>query len=390
MISSSTSRRLLSLFSITLLAHLPSVVAHASIWHPSMYGFNVTAQTFPYDNRPVTPLVDLTFDKWWFHGHLDYPPNPGDFFELPAGRVATAEVACHKGATTWFASSEGPDIQQGDSPCPNSPMSAYHTNGLDDLKGCAMAIAYKDDVKQVQPEDFTVFSVNHQCVWNRFTNFSVPARMPACPEGGCTCAWFWIHSPKSGSEQNYMNGFKCNVTGSTSDVPLARPQVPRRCGADPDNNVAQATPGNCTYGAKQPFYWFQAERNNMNEDTYAPPFYNDLYNFKDGAQDDIFVDSYASIPPPSPEQTIIPTPVVQPMSTAGPQVTAPSPTTSSLPAPTSSSTIPPLGQNPRICRASYGNKLTIQRRSSLPLPGFIHRRMKRHSGVFSLWNPLPI
>ena len=45
-----------------------------------MYGFNVTDKTFPYDNRPVAPLTNYTFDQWWFHGHLDYPPNPGDLF----------------------------------------------------------------------------------------------------------------------------------------------------------------------------------------------------------------------------------------------------------------------------------------------------------------------
>ena len=54
----------------------------------------------------------------------------------------------------------------------------------------------------------------------------------------------------------------------------------------------------------------------MFEGTYAPPFYTDLYNFKDGAQNDIFVDSYASIPPPSPDQTAVPTPVQQPSATA--------------------------------------------------------------------------
>ena len=167
--------------------------------------------------------------------------------------------------------------------------------------------------------------------------------MPPCPPGGCHCAWFWIHNPNSGSEQSeffdrfcdlpslirrrvdYMTGFKCNVTGSTSNVPLAKAQLPRRCGADPANGVTSATPGNCTYGAKSPFYWFQAERNNvsgppthhetqfgsnhcdqMNEGTYSPPFYTDLYNFLDGAQNDIFENSYDSIPVPSPNQTAIP------------------------------------------------------------------------------------
>ena len=51
----------------------------------------------------------------------------------------------------------------------------------------------------------------------------------------------------------------------------------------------------------------------MFEDTYAPPVYLDLYNFKDGAQDDIFLDSYAYIPTPSPSQDEVPTPINQPV-----------------------------------------------------------------------------
>ncbi|OBZ72040.1 Tubulin beta-2 chain [Grifola frondosa] len=296
-------------FLIVAAGLLPLAAGHASIWHPSMYGFNVTDKTFPYDNRPVSPLMNMTFEQWWFHGHLGYPPNDGDIFELQAGQPATFEIGCNKGATSFFASSEGGDIRNGDDVCPGSPPSEYHTTGFSDLKGCSLAIAYKSNASQVQPEDFTVFSVNQTCVWTRFTDFQVPERMPPCPEGGCTCAWFWIHSPDSGGEQNYMNGFKCNITGSTSNVALAQPQVPRRCGADPDFGKPEASPGNCTYGAKQPFYWFQQEQNNMFEGTYAPPFYLDLYNFKDGSQDDIFEDSYPNgLPTPSPNSTFVPVP----------------------------------------------------------------------------------
>ncbi|EMD31282.1 hypothetical protein CERSUDRAFT_145210 [Gelatoporia subvermispora B] len=298
---------MLAIYLASLAASLPLAAGHAAIFHPSMWGFNVTQQTFPYDNRPVAPLMNMTFDQWWFHGHLDYPPHPTDFFELPAGQPATAEVACTKSATTWFNSSGGGDIQSGNDPCPGSPPSEYHTTGISDVKGCALAIAYKSNVTDVQPEDFSVFSVNQTCVWNRFTDFQVPERMPACPPGGCICAFFWIHSPDSGSEQNYMNGFQCNVTGATSNVALAQSQVPRRCGADPANGKPNASPGNCTYGAKQPLYWFQAEQNNMFEGQYAPPFYNDLYNFVDGPQNDIFADSYPNgIPPPSPNSTVVP------------------------------------------------------------------------------------
>ncbi|KAF5341365.1 hypothetical protein D9758_012288 [Tetrapyrgos nigripes] len=297
------------LISAVILAAAGLAAGHASIWHPSMYGFNVTDQTFPYDNRPVAPLVDMTFDQWWFHGHLDHPPNPGDIFDLPAGQTVTTEIACNKGATTHFNSSEGGDIRDPNNPndvCPGAPIAEYHTSGFDDLTGCALAIAYKNDARDVKPEDFTVFSVNQTCVWTRFTDFEVPERMPPCPEGGCTCAWFWIHSPDSGGEQNYMNGFKCNITGSTSNVALAKPEVPRRCGSDPSFNGSfnrvklNTAPANCTYGAKQPFYWFQKEGNNMFEDTYGPPIYTDLYNFLDGAQDDIFEDSYEELPDPSP------------------------------------------------------------------------------------------
>lgn len=162
-----------------------------------MWGFNVTDQDFSYDNRPVAPLMNFTFEQWWFHGHLDYPPNDGDIFELPAGQNATAQLACNKGATDFFASSDGGDIRDPNdeqNPCPGSPISEFHTQGIDDVKGCALAIAYTDNVTSIQPEDFTVFSINQTCVWSRNTTFEVPERMPPCPAGGCTCAWFWIHS----------------------------------------------------------------------------------------------------------------------------------------------------------------------------------------------------
>jgi hypothetical protein len=295
------------LATVFVLPLFSSVLGHIALFHPSMYGFNVTDKTFDYDNRPVVPIKNMNFQKWWFHNHLDYPPNDGDIFELPAGKPATAELACTRGATSYHEGVDGGDIRDPNNPnnpCPGAPVAEYHTTGLDDVKGCALAISYKNDARQVQPEDFVVFSVNQTCVWNRFTDFSVPERMPPCPEGGCTCAWFWIHSKNSGGEENYMNGFKCNITGSTSDVPLAEPKVPRRCGKDPENQKFADAPGNCTYGAKAPFYWFNTERNNMFEGFYSPPFYNDLYNFKDGAQDDIFIDSYDSLPDPSPNAAL--------------------------------------------------------------------------------------
>ncbi|KAF8150927.1 hypothetical protein B0H34DRAFT_801831 [Crassisporium funariophilum] len=279
---------LLALLSISLPV---KVFAHIALWHPSMYGFNVTQDTFPYDNRPVAPLINLSFSKWWFHGHLEHPPHPEDRLQLPAGGSISVELACDKGVTKYFASNAGGDVRstsQPNYPCPGSPTIQFHTLDENDARGCSLAIAQKSNVNEVQPEDFVVFSVNHKCVWTKDTQFDIPADMPACPPGGCTCAWFWIHGSDAGQQEMYMNGFQCDVTGSKIDAPaLAKPQVARRCGADPANGIS-GDPGNCTIGAKQPLYWYQAERNNMFEGTFSPPLYNDLYNFKNGAQNDIF------------------------------------------------------------------------------------------------------
>ena len=42
------------------------LTAFQAIYDPSMFGFNVTQQDFPYDNRPMAPLQQYTFEQWWF------------------------------------------------------------------------------------------------------------------------------------------------------------------------------------------------------------------------------------------------------------------------------------------------------------------------------------
>lgn len=42
----------------------------------------------------------------------------------------------------------------------------------------------------------------------------------------------------------------------------------------------------------------------MFEGDYSPPTYGDRYNFLDGAQDDIFEDSYDNLPDPSPTSAL--------------------------------------------------------------------------------------
>ncbi|KAH9945439.1 uncharacterized protein BXZ73DRAFT_96427 [Epithele typhae] len=266
----------------------PVANAHVAFWHNSMFGFNVTDNTFSYDNRPQVPLYSMTYDQWWLHGHKDYPPDAGAFFELPANGRVNTELSCDKGATSWYASSQGGNVGYGsNSPCPGAQTSAFHTTGEDDVKGCALAIAYKSDVNDLKPDDLVVFSVNHKCVWTLNTEFEVP-QLPACPDGGCLCTFNWIHSIDSGSEQIYQNAFRCKVTGDVGTKALGTPAVPRRCGSDPSETLATANPGNCTVGAKTAMYWYQKDGNNMFEDTYHAPYYNDLYGFSDGPQTDIF------------------------------------------------------------------------------------------------------
>lgn len=76
-----------------------------------------------------------------------------------------------------------------------------HTTGKADIAGCALSIAYTDDPKVVRPEDFVIFSVQHECVWHRDTVFDIPAAMPPCSNGKCMCSWWWVHHSDGGSDQ---------------------------------------------------------------------------------------------------------------------------------------------------------------------------------------------
>ena len=170
-----------------------------------MWGFNITDLL-----RPQDPLMNLTFDEWWFHGYLHHrpsPPHPDSIMQLPVGEKHMTELCCDKDSTSYWPSGPGGnlvDLQNPDYPCPGQPISQFHTRGINDLGGCALAVAYKSDANDVQPEDFVVFSVNQTCVWNLHTYFEVPADMPPCPNGKCICSWFWVHNADSGSEQSWF------------------------------------------------------------------------------------------------------------------------------------------------------------------------------------------
>lgn len=279
---------------LAALSLLPlGALAHLRMAHPSQYGFNVSYHTMDYDNRPEVPLQRMNFNEWWFHNHINYPPHDGDVFEFPAGGSAIIEIGCNKGWTSYFASDDGrTDLRDGSGKaCGGSaPPASVHATGFSDVAGCGIGIVDKANVNDIKPEDFAIFSANHTCPWYSENVFHVPADMPACSEGVCHCAWFWIHSPNSGGEQMFMNAFKCKITNTKPTAKkIGTPQLARRCGHDPVLN-RDGDPKNCTIGAKQPLYWLQNERSNMFEGYYDPPFYNGLYGYKNGAQDDIFTD----------------------------------------------------------------------------------------------------
>jgi hypothetical protein len=93
------------------------------------------------------------------------------------------------------------------------------------------------------------------------------------------------------------------------------------CGEDKNLN-RPAHPENCTYGAKQPLYWYQKERNNMFEGTYTPPLYNDLYHFLDGAQNDIFENSTSPDPAAPASANLIANPTQTSSHTSTPAATS--------------------------------------------------------------------
>jgi hypothetical protein len=73
------------------------------------------------------------------------------------------------------------------------------------LLGCALAIAPESSAAKTNPEDFTAMSIQENCVRTRDTIFQIPANLPECPDGECTCAWFW--QGKDAQNEQYMVGF---------------------------------------------------------------------------------------------------------------------------------------------------------------------------------------
>ncbi|KAJ7630228.1 hypothetical protein FB45DRAFT_914911 [Roridomyces roridus] len=294
----------MSLTTALLALSLSSLVsAHIGAWHHGMYCLNGTTPGKDDSDGTdiVQPLWNLTKDDWWFHhdnGCDEFPPDDGDFLEIPANGQFTVELSVNRAFTTlsYGGSRIGlyPDGQNypdglGGQNC--ITQLNIHTQNQSMAAGTAFAISYQSDLSQVTPENLVVFSTLYHTPWERLATYSVPD-LPACPEGGCHCAWGWV--PNGCGEPNmYMQGFRCMVTGQTGSRALAPAVPPTWC---------QDDPGNCTTGAKQMIYWNQLDGNNILvegwDDSGEPrsPAYNGVCGWEEGAQTDIFLSDGSATP----------------------------------------------------------------------------------------------
>ncbi|KAL4865341.1 hypothetical protein BDV12DRAFT_211111 [Aspergillus spectabilis] len=261
--------------------------AHTVAWTKGMYCFNGSDPTTVNlnTNDAVNPLYDLPQEDWWFQherGCDAVPPADGDILNLPAGGAFTVELA-HNRAFTSFSydgefASDWPDGEEHEEDWAGSEGGcieddgALHTNNQSMAAGTAWAISYESELGGVTMENLVVFSVLEHTPWKRFATYEVPAGLPACPEGGCTCAWLWV--PNGCGQPNvYMAGYKCNVTGATSTSQLAPAQPPVYC----ENDESK-----CISGAKQMIAWNQRTGNNVDPPSGKTPMYNDAWGFRNG------------------------------------------------------------------------------------------------------------
>ena len=284
-------------------ALLQCVSAHMSFVHKeSQIACDFEAGGASQDFIPnwlSSPIVmGANFSQWWMHGQVNCQSRALGSFALPAnGRTRIAMTnrwyeapARYSTGPSWrppnpdyvLTAAEwgsGPDSR-------GNTLDGYHNihaYNRTDTSGCALAIAYKSNAIDVLPKDFVIFSVVHDCPKRQREPIHVP-NLPACPNGKCICAWFWI--PKnSGTKNFYMTPFVCHVTNANTnaspiDFEYAIP--PRRC----------LDPKKCNFGPRNPLYWLgNGNEINMPENILQSPHYSIRYGFREGAQKDIFINT---------------------------------------------------------------------------------------------------
>ncbi|KAI1389249.1 uncharacterized protein F4822DRAFT_194273 [Hypoxylon trugodes] len=285
---------------IVTLASASHVQAHVAAWVKGMFCLNGTEPGVDdaNTNTAVLPLYQLPKSEWWMQHDRScdqFPPDEGDFLELPAGKSFTVELAHNRAQTTlsfkgqftseWPDGGQHPEDWHSPSPdtCldanPDQAGGAMHTHNESTAAGTAFAISYNSDISKVTMENLAVFTVLQHTPWKRLATYDVPADLPPCPEGGCYCAWLWVPDG-CGQPNMYMQNFRCRVTGSTSTKTVAAAKSAVFCGDG-------KTP--CIEGAKQMIAWNQIDGNNFEMPAGISPGYNEKMGWKAGAQNDIFL-----------------------------------------------------------------------------------------------------
>ncbi|KAI9758870.1 MAG: hypothetical protein M4579_002754 [Chaenotheca gracillima] len=276
------------------LALATMVQGHTAVWKEGMYcqGGNDSSVDDQNTNLVVDPLYQLTKEEWWFQadrGCDKVPPKAGVFLEIPAGGKLETELAHNRAFTSlsydgtkvtdWPDGGQHPEDWAGPGNPPDCIQDdgALHTQNQSMAAGTAFAISYQSEISEVTMENLVVFT----------------------------------------TLQQYMQGFKCNVTGATSTTPIATAKAPVYCGDDKSK---------CVKGAKQMIAWQQATGNNVEPPQFVSPAYNTGFGWESGAQDDIFEASAtettspttAAAPPSSSTTATVASPSSAPVSSLTP------------------------------------------------------------------------
>jgi hypothetical protein len=272
-----------------LLALIAVSHAHVVGWANGMYckGGNVTGVDDQNTNTAVNPIYQETLANMWFQhdrGCDLVPPPAGEFLELPAGGQVTLELAHNRAQTSlsyngayageWPDGQPHPEDWNGNG-LPGGCIQndgAMHTCNQSTAAGTALAISYHSEISQVTLENLVVFSVLENTPWKLIAIYDIPADLPACPAEGCTCAWLWLPGI-CGTPNEYMAGYKCNVTGATSTAPVGVAQPPVYCADDVTK---------CQAGPKQIIVWNQLDSNNVFPPSGGVPGYNTKNGFTAG------------------------------------------------------------------------------------------------------------
>ncbi|KAF7296931.1 hypothetical protein MIND_00924900 [Mycena indigotica] len=279
---------------VLALCGLRLVSAHMAAWHPGMYCLKGTTpgKDDSDTSEIVFPLFNLTKTDWWFHhynGCDQFPPDKGVFLELPANGKFTVELAVNRAFTSLsYGGSRVAQFGDGRNDIGGGvdciTRIQIHTQNESMAAGTAFAISYQSELSAVTPENLVVFTTLFHTPWKRVATYQVP-NLPACPPGGCICAWGWV--PNGCGEPNmYMTGFRCKVTGKTGSAAVTTPAIPPTWCED--------KPNRCTTGPRQMIFWNQLDGNNIDVQGFdlrgqpRSPAYNSVLGFKEGAQTDIF------------------------------------------------------------------------------------------------------